>query len=154
MFATQDISIGTIIGTYRGPVVARAKTQEDLEERVKDMSNDKLWTKEPLCKGDDYEAIDGNFTDMAKIQDYRPNEADRNSEIYKDARVKAIKNICEGDEIFIDYGEWYWNNFSANFAISQATDKNFLSESSEDESSENQSSQSCSDDDYNDEMSE
>ena len=34
MFATQDISIGTIIGTYRGPVVATAKTQEELEKQV------------------------------------------------------------------------------------------------------------------------
>jgi len=121
VFATQNMPIGTIIGNYRGPVVASAKTQKELESKVEKMNNDKLWTREPQNEGDDYEAIDGNFTDMAKIQDYRPVKEDWNAEICKDATIIAIQDISKGVEIFIDYGEWYWDNLSAKSTPSQAS---------------------------------
>ncbi|MEM7672397.1 MAG: SET domain-containing protein-lysine N-methyltransferase [Verrucomicrobiota bacterium] len=100
LFAIRLIRPGDTIGFYLGKII-----------------NDKMAEEEPyissrylvyVCADHWIEGrIDGNYTRFINHSN-KPNAELVTSVRWKSARIKALKLIRPGDEIFFDYGEDYW----------------------------------------------
>ena len=101
LFALRMMRPGDTIGFYLGKII-----------------NDKMSEQEPyissrylvyVCQDHWIEGqIDGNYTRFINHSN-KPNAELVTSVRWKTARIKALKLIRPGDEVFFDYGEDYWD---------------------------------------------
>ncbi|CAM9156586.1 unnamed protein product, partial [Ectocarpus fasciculatus] len=107
LFATECVAKGSVIGRYYGTVL---DTKSAL--RTKDKSY--LMRLGAQC----YVDSKNTWTCLPRfINDCRNSEA-YNVEFVKSpeekcAWVKAIRDIKAGEEIYVDYGKWYWASLKA-----------------------------------------
>jgi len=133
VFATEDIPLGTYLGTYAGVVVIGENSTTDFDNKKtkKEINEiiDDYYIPYPLTEEDHEEIEDRNGLDLvidAKyegnearfINDYR-NIAKEANVVYKNARamqlgepfiaVVTAKYISKGEELLVDYGATYWD---------------------------------------------
>jgi SET domain-containing protein len=103
LFAKEKIHKGDTIGYYTGRILTDAQT----ERKPYVDSHYILW----VCK--DYnilgEGREANYTRYINHSD-RPNARLVVSTRWKTARFEALKKIKPGEEIFFDYGPYFWEN--------------------------------------------
>ena len=102
LFAKTRILPGDTIGYYTGRVI----TEEEMETTRYADSSYILWvTKNHIIVGNGPQA---NYTRYINHSS-RPNAFLVVSTRWKTARFEAILKISADDEIYFDYGEYYWN---------------------------------------------
>ena len=108
LFATRLIKKGEVIGKYTGPVVAEAASQDEMDELVASLDNDRLLSVRNFA-GDlhGFLAIDGTNCDMSLINDGYPNEERQNVYFTSGGYVVALVDIPRGTELLTNYGESY-----------------------------------------------
>ena len=101
LFARRTIYKDDAIGPYTGIVV----TDEQADAEPYNTSHYMLW----VCKDCNIisEGDTGCYTRYINHSD-EPNARFVASTRWKTARVVAIKRILKGQEMFIDYGPWFW----------------------------------------------
>lgn len=101
LFALRLVRPGDSIGFYVGKIIT-----DKMSEREPYLSSRYLVY---VCKDHWIEGqIDGNYTRFINHSN-QPNAELVTSTRWKTARIKALKLIRPGDEIFFDYGEDYWS---------------------------------------------
>jgi SET domain-containing protein len=102
LFARRTIHEGDTIGPYTGKVITDA--QAEREPYVS--SHYILW----VCRDCNIvaEGKRASYTRYINHSD-RPNARFVVSTRWKTARVEAIKRIRTGEEIFLDYGPYFWD---------------------------------------------
>lgn len=102
LFARRMMRPGDTIGAYTGTRIddAQAESEPYISSRYL------VW----VCKDCwiDGDSPSGNYTRFIN-HSKRPNAELVTSTRWKSARIKAIRLIRAGDEIFFDYGDEYWN---------------------------------------------
>ncbi|MDZ4725736.1 MAG: SET domain-containing protein-lysine N-methyltransferase [Leptospira sp.] len=103
LFTKQTLYKGDTVGYYMGRII----TDEDAESPKYVDSKYLLW----ICK--DWwiygEGKESNYTRFINHSE-KPNAELVTSVRWKTARFKVLKKINEGEEIFFDYGNDYWDN--------------------------------------------
>ena len=101
LFAKRLVRPGDTIGFYEGK-----KITDKMSEREPYISSRYLVY---ICEDHWIEGqIDGNYTRFINHSN-KPNAELVTSVRWKSARIKALKLIRPGDEVFFDYGEDYWS---------------------------------------------
>ena len=59
-----------------------------------------------------WKVVDGSYSDMRFINDPRNTGELANVEYYRCGAVKSIRDIYEGEEFLVEYGEDYWQKHS------------------------------------------
>jgi len=104
LFARTPIRIGDTIGYYTGKII----TEEQYENGRYGESLYILWVaRTHIILGEGPKA---NYTRYINHSSARPNTELVVSTRWKTARFAAIRSIREGNEIFFDYGEYYWQS--------------------------------------------
>jgi SET domain-containing protein len=103
LFAKKRIYKGETIGGYTGKIISDA--QANREPYLS--SHYVLW----ICKNYSIvaEGVSASYTRYINHKD-NPNARFVVSTRWKKARVEAIKRINSGEEIFLDYGPWFWES--------------------------------------------
>ena len=57
-----------------------------------------------------WKVVDGSYSDMLFINDPRNTGELPNVEYYRCGAVYAIRDIHEGTELLVEYGEYYWHD--------------------------------------------
>jgi uncharacterized protein len=103
LFARARIRVGDTIGYYTGEVI----TEREYENGHHADSRYILWVaRTHIIVGEGPKA---NYTRYLNHSS-RPNAAMVVSTRWKTARFEAIRAIRPGDEVFFDYGEYYWSS--------------------------------------------
>ncbi len=103
LFARTRIRAGDTIGYYTGEII----TEEEYENGQFSDSRYILWvSRTHIIVGKGAKA---NYTRYLNHSS-RPNAELVVSTRWKTARFKAIRTIRPGEEIFFDYGEYYWSS--------------------------------------------
>ena len=103
LFARTRIRVGDTIGFYTGKVI----TEQEYENGRFSGSRYILWVaRTHIIVG---EGAKANYTRYLNHSS-RPNTVLVVSTRWKTARFEATRTIRPGDEIFFDYGEYYWNS--------------------------------------------
>jgi uncharacterized protein len=103
LFARARIRVGDTIGYYEGKII----TEEEYENGRYGESLYILWVaRTHIILGEGPKA---NYTRYIN-HSARPNTELVVSTRWKTARFEAIRAIRPGDEIFFDYGEYYWRS--------------------------------------------
>lgn len=107
LFAKTTIFKGDTIGRYTGKLITDA--QSNREPYLS--SHYILW----ICKNHSIVA-EGALASYTKYINHKdkPNARFVVSTRWKKARVEAIRKINSGEEIFIDYGPYFWENSEVN----------------------------------------
>lgn len=108
LFASHDFAVGALVAKYTGKLL---KTTEAL--RLADKSY--LMRLGPQKYVDCRECMDVGaryINDCRRKDMYNVRFEKRPDE--NDALVIAIKAIAAGDEIYVDYGRWYWASTKGN----------------------------------------
>jgi SET domain-containing protein len=102
LFARRTIRKGDTIGPYTGKVITDAQAEREPYVR----SHYILW----VCRDCNIvaEGSRAAYTRYINHSD-RPNARFVISTRWKKARVEAIKRIRTGEEIFLDYGPYFWD---------------------------------------------
>lgn len=105
LFSKVEIQAGDTIGQYTGIVVS----DEAVEEPPYVDSHYIVW----VCKDCNIVA-EGSLSNHTRYVNHHkePNARIVTSSRWKKARIEAIKTILPGHEIFVDYGEYYWEVFA------------------------------------------
>lgn len=121
VFATKFILAGETIGEYTGPVVAEAKTQEELDKLTEPLKNKYLWTQVPKWygvsqggKGDTFKAIDGSNCMMGKLNSCFQNEDKQNVEIDNEGTCFTLRYVQKDEELLTKYGDYYTEEMVQN----------------------------------------
>lgn len=103
LFAKTTIYKGETIGRYTGKIITDA--QSNREPYLS--SHYILW----ICKNHSIvaEGASASYTRFINHKD-KPNARFVVSTRWKKARVEAIKKISSGEEIFLNYGPYFWEN--------------------------------------------
>jgi len=125
VFATQDIPLGTYLGTYAGAVVIGENNSTDInskktQKREIDEIIDDYYIPYPMDDEDGVDlVVDAKYegNESRFVNDYR-NIAHEPNVVFKNARamqlgepfiaVVTAKNILKGEELLVDYGAEYW----------------------------------------------
>lgn len=101
LFTRRTIYKGDTIGPYTGIVL----TDDEANEEPYCKSHYMLW----VCKDCNIvsEGESACYTRYINHSD-NPNTRFVVSTRWKTARVEAIKRILQGQELFLDYGPWFW----------------------------------------------
>lgn len=101
LYALKDIKKGDTIGDYKGVVL-----NEKQFNNQKEMSMYVLF----VTKNHYIDAKDPKKSNYTRYINHssKPNCVFVTSNRWKTAKVKAIKNIKTGEELFLDYGPDYW----------------------------------------------
>ena len=59
-----------------------------------------------------WKVVDGSYSDMRFINDPRNTGKLANVEYYRCGAIKSIRDIYEGEEFLVEYGEDYWQKHS------------------------------------------
>ncbi|MDH5408920.1 MAG: SET domain-containing protein-lysine N-methyltransferase [Gammaproteobacteria bacterium] len=104
LFAKVEVGPGDTIGPYTGMVM----TDDEVNSPPYVDSDYVLW----ICKDHNIvgEGPKANYVRFINHHD-EPNCHIVVSTRWKKARIEAIKHIQPGEELFIDYGPEYWENF-------------------------------------------
>ncbi|MGB0370256.1 MAG: SET domain-containing protein [Opitutales bacterium] len=100
LFALRLVRPGDTIGSYVGKIIDDSMAEEEpyVSSRYLVYVCQDYWIEGQ---------IDGNYTRFIN-HSTKPNAELVTSVRWKTARIKALKLIRPGDEIFFDYGEDYW----------------------------------------------
>jgi len=107
LFAKTDIQSGTHIGFYEGKVL----TDDEVDYAGYGDSLYLLW----ICK-DHWvfgEGAYGNYTQYIN-HSRKPNVELVTSTRWKTARFRALRRIKKDEELFFDYGDYYWEQLGMN----------------------------------------
>lgn len=101
LFAKVAIGPGENIGYYQGKIL----TDDEVEETRYGNSLYLLW----ICK-DHWIWGEGRYANYTRYINHsrKPNVELITSTRWKTARFEAIKPIAPGEEIYFDYGDYYW----------------------------------------------
>jgi len=101
LFAKTKIRRGEHIGFYEGKVL----TDKEVEFEEYGDSLYLLW----ICK-DHWVFGEGKYGNYTQYINHsrKPNVELVTSTRWKTARFRALSNIKEGEELFFDYGDYYW----------------------------------------------
>jgi hypothetical protein len=101
LFALNTINRGDTIGPYTGIII----TDEEAETEPWIDSHYLLW----VCKDTNIVA-EGELASYTRYINHsdKPNARFVVSTRWKKARVEALKRIRPGEEIFLDYGPYFW----------------------------------------------
>ncbi len=105
LFSRVTIRAGDTIGEYTGEIV----TDDEVNEEPYVDSDYVLW----VCK--DHNIVgEGPLANHTRYINHsnRPNGRIVCSTRWKKARIEAIRTIKPGDEVFIDYGPYYWEVYA------------------------------------------
>jgi SET domain-containing protein len=107
LFSRVRIQAGDTIGAYTGKIISDHQANKP---RYRD-SKYILW----VCKDCNIvgEGPLANYTRYINHAD-KPNARIVASTRWKKARIEAIKRILPGQEVFIDYGPYYWESLGLN----------------------------------------
>ncbi|MDH5445043.1 MAG: SET domain-containing protein-lysine N-methyltransferase [Gammaproteobacteria bacterium] len=115
LYSKVNIKSGDTIGPYTGMIL----TDEEVEQPPYSESDYVLW----VCKDCNIvgEGPKANYVRYINHHD-EPNCRIVSSNRWKKARIEAIRKIKPGQEIFIDYGPYYWEHFSGAKAPDKPTE--------------------------------
>jgi uncharacterized protein len=106
LFSKVTLKSGDTIGEYTGKIL----TDKQTERKPYIDSDYILW----VCK--DHNILgEGPLANHTRFINHKTRANGRivASTRWKKARIEAIKNIRPGQEIFIDYGDSYWENYAS-----------------------------------------
>jgi hypothetical protein len=110
VFALKKMPTGTVLGEYQGKILSHDESLKYTSDKMMHIHRRPIWwpsyerfRKSVVIDG----ACGGNWTAM--INDYRGSGKEANAEFNYSGLFYTIKDIEVGEEIYIDYGEKYWN---------------------------------------------